>query len=215
MLIQELDARSTTLFSAVRFGNVLGSRGSVIPLFKKQIEHGGPVTVTHPDMVRYFMTIPEAVQLVIQAGAITNGGETFILDMGKPVKISDLAFDLIRLSGLEPNKDINVVYTGIRPGEKLFEEILSKDEGASATKHDRIYVGIPQKVSGERLKRLIAVFERMDETDDVRIELNKIVPSFKWDNGENRTENLRGKELLHASLEMVAALEQKPKMKES
>ncbi|WP_254611524.1 nucleoside-diphosphate sugar epimerase/dehydratase [Paenibacillus sp. JMULE4] len=139
MIIQALDKQSKTQFAAVRFGNVLGSRGSVIPIFKKQIEEGRDVTITHPDMIRYFMTIPEAVQLVIQTGSLANGGEIFILDMGRPVKIADLASDLIRLSGLEPGKDINIVYTGIRPGEKLFEEILSNEEGAIATKHDRIY----------------------------------------------------------------------------
>lgn len=139
MVIQSLAKKSSTRYCAVRFGNVLGSRGSVIPLFKKQIEEGGPVTVTHPEMTRYFMTIPEAVQLVIQAGAMGEKGEIFVLDMGEPVKISDLARDLIRLSGLEPGKDMEIIYSGIRPGEKLFEEVLTTEENANATKHERIF----------------------------------------------------------------------------
>lgn len=149
MMVQSLGQISTTKFAAVRFGNVLGSRGSVIPLFKQQIKDGGPVTVTHPDMLRFFMTISEAVQLVIQAGALTTGGEVFILDMGKPVRISDLANDLIRLSGLEPQTDIKIVYTGIRPGEKLNEEIFTREESATASKHNRIFIGNPSEFSYE------------------------------------------------------------------
>jgi FlaA1/EpsC-like NDP-sugar epimerase len=140
MTIQILAKKSKTRLCAVRFGNVLGSRGSVIPLFKKQIEEGGPVTVTHPDMTRYFMTIPEAVQLVIQAGAMGQKGELFVLDMGDPVKITDLAHDIIRLSGFEPDKDIQIKFTGIRPGEKLFEEVLTSEEGTKTTKHERIFI---------------------------------------------------------------------------
>ena len=143
--------RSTTRFVAVRFGNVLGSRGSVIPMFKSQIERGGPITITHPNMIRYFMTIPEASKLVIQAGAYGKGGEVFILDMGEPVKILDLAEDLIRLAGLEVGKDIEIKFTGIRPGEKLYEELLTASEGITATKNKKIFIAKPEEVNEEEL----------------------------------------------------------------
>ncbi|MGC5324924.1 polysaccharide biosynthesis protein [Brevibacillus sp. SYSU BS000544] len=175
-IVLGLNRSSTTKFAAVRFGNVLGSRGSVIPHFKKQIELGGPVTVTHPEMVRYFMTIPEAVQLVIQAGAIASGGEVFVLDMGQPVKIDQLARDLIKLSGFEPDKDIHIVYSGIRPGEKLYEELLTDEEGTAATKHDRIFIGKPSNISVEelaftlkRLDLLTKKAENSELTDELRV----------------------------------------------
>ncbi len=140
MIVQDYNQKSATRFAAVRFGNVLGSRGSVIPIFERQIKQGGPLTVTHPEMTRYFMTIPEAVQLVIQAGAMTQGGEIFVLDMGEPVKIIDLAKDLIRLHGYYPDKDIKIAITGIRPGEKLYEELFSSFEQTASTLHDRIFI---------------------------------------------------------------------------
>lgn len=140
LIVKEMNMKSQTAFAAVRFGNVLGSRGSVVPIFKKQIESGGPVTVTHPEMTRYFMTIPEAAQLVIQAGAMAKGGEIFILDMGDPVKIMDLAHDMIRLMGYEPEEDIEIKIIGPRPGEKLHEELFTAREQMAATRHDRIFI---------------------------------------------------------------------------
>jgi len=182
MLIQSLDRRSQTKFVAVRFGNVLGSSGSVIPTFKRQIAKGGPVTVTHPDMVRYFMTIPEAAQLVIQAGAMAQGGEIFILDMGKPVKIVDLAKDLIRLSGFEPDVDIKIQFTGIRPGEKLFEELLTAEEGITSTKHSRIFVAKPNVIDVKLLEELTHIVRERGSylTRDEVIELlQTVIPTFR------------------------------------
>ncbi|TMV53019.1 polysaccharide biosynthesis protein [Paenibacillus mesophilus] len=160
MVVQSANAASPTNFIIVRFGNVIGSRGSVLPLFQQQIREGGPVTVTHPDMVRYFMTIREAVQLVIQAGAFTQGGELFVLDMGQPVKIAELARKLIRMSGFEPDRDIPIVYTGIRPGEKIVEELLTEEEGIQATRHDRIWICSPHAMSEQSLS---AVLGRLEE----------------------------------------------------
>lgn len=181
MIVQSMNEISETEFVAVRFGNVLGSNGSVIPLFKKQIEEGGPVTVTHPDVVRYFMTIPEAAQLVIQAGAMANGGEIFILDMGEPVKIMDLAKDLIRFSGFEPNVDIPIKITGLRPGEKLFEELLLDEEGIKATKHDKIYIGKPTYIDYKLLLKSISELGNAAENGedkDIKGYLKSIVPSY-------------------------------------
>lgn len=161
LLIQGYNHFGLTRFAAVRFGNVLGSRGSVVPVFLNQIRAGGPITITHPDMERFFMTIPEAAQLVIQAGALAQGGEIFILDMGKPVKIVDMALDLIRLAGLEPGKDIPVVFTGIRSGEKLYEEILTAEEGLSSTCHNRIFIGKPLDFSWNELLAGIARLEQI------------------------------------------------------
>lgn len=158
MVIQAMDKHSNTEFVAVRFGNVLGSNGSVIPLFKKQIANGGPITLTHKEITRFFMTIPEAAQLVLQAGAYAKGGEIFVLDMGSPVKIYDLACDLIKLSGLEPGIDIEIKVTGLRPGEKLYEELLMAEEGLGSTKHDKIFIGRPLAMDLATLKNR---FEKM------------------------------------------------------
>lgn len=155
-IVKSFAKRSSTRFVAVRFGNVLGSRGSVIPMFKSQIEQGGPITITHPNMIRYFMTIPEASKLVIQAGAYGKGGEVFILDMGDPVKILDLAEDLVRLAGLEVGKDIEIKFTGIRPGEKLYEELLTSSEGIAATKNKKIFIAKPEEVNEEELMAQVA-----------------------------------------------------------
>lgn len=160
MIIQHLDTISSTTYVAVRFGNVLGSRGSVIPLFRKQILNGGPVTITHEKMIRYFMTIPEAVQLILQAGALATSGEIFVLDMGEPVAIMDLATTLIRLSGLQPYIDIDIKVTGMRPGEKLFEELLTDEEGVNATTHQRIFVAKPSQLDTALLDHTIRSFEQ-------------------------------------------------------
>ncbi len=153
-------AKPQQTFVSVRFGNVLGSRGSVVPLFKQQIRQGGPLTVTHPDMERYFMTIPEASQLVLQAASQGENGKIYILDMGEPVKIVDLARDLIRLSGFEPNQDIDIVYTGIQPGEKLYEELTSGAERDSDTAHDKIFIAKFPKLEAAELERTLKKLEQ-------------------------------------------------------
>lgn len=169
IIIQAFDTISNTEYVAVRFGNVLGSNGSVIPLFKKQIAHGGPVTVTHPEINRYFMTIPEAAQLVIQAGAMAKGGEIFVLDMGEPVKIADLAKDLIRLSGYQPEVDIKIEYTGLRPGEKLYEELLMNEIALTSTEHDKIYIEKPADNSIEFVEKSINEFKEVVYKDKEEI----------------------------------------------
>ncbi|MBR1873992.1 MAG: polysaccharide biosynthesis protein [Eubacterium sp.] len=180
MIIQQLNTTSKTEFVAVRFGNVLGSNGSVIPLFKKQIEAGGPVTVTDKRVIRYFMTIPEAVSLVLEAGAIAKGGEIFVLDMGKPVRIDDLARNLIRLSGFEPGVDIDIVYTGLRPGEKLYEEMLMDEEGLKETEHEMIHIGRPLEFDGEAfLSKLDELYRAAyGETDNMKHIVAGMVPTY-------------------------------------
>ena len=181
MVVQMMNRESKTEFVAVRFGNVLGSNGSVIPLFKKQIEAGGPVTVTHPEIIRYFMTIPEAVGLVLQAGYYAKGGEIFILDMGEPVKIDTMARNMIRLSGYEPDVDIRVEYTGLRPGEKLYEELLMKEEGLQETANKLIHIGKPIEMDDEKFKEQL---NRLDaackaETANMKDIVAEIVPTYK------------------------------------
>lgn len=183
MMIQMLNGRSKTNFVAVRFGNVLGSNGSVIPLFKKQIEAGGPVTVTHPDIIRYFMTIPEAVSLVLEAGAYAKGGEIFVLDMGEPVKILDLAENLIKLSGYKVGEDIEIVFTGLRPGEKMYEELLMKEEGMKTTANKMIFVGKPIEFDEAEFETHLNALQEtiLAGEADIRPMVKEIVPTYQYD----------------------------------
>lgn len=188
MIVQSMDRISDTEFVAVRFGNVLGSNGSVIPLFEEQILAGGPVTVTHPEIIRYFMTIPEAVQLLLAAGSMAKGGEIFILDMGEPVKIVDLAKQLIKLSGLIPDKDIEIKYTGLRPGEKLYEELLLNEEGLKKTTNDKIFIGNPIQINIDEFFSQLESLKKIaynNESDRIKEIMGDIVPTY------HRTDNAK------------------------
>jgi len=201
MILQTFNKRSNTEFVAVRFGNVLGSNGSVIPLFRKQIEAGGPVTVTHPDIIRYFMTIEEAVSLVLQAGAYAKGGEIFILDMGQPVKIMDLARNLIRLSGYKPDEDIEIKITGLRPGEKLYEEMLMSEEGLTDTANSLIHVGKPLVFDEEAfLKKLEVLYDlAYSESDDIKSIVEEIVPTYR----EKSEDKIRDKKIKESQFTQI------------
>jgi FlaA1/EpsC-like NDP-sugar epimerase len=186
LVCQSVGKKGTTQFVTVRFGNVLNSVGSVIPLFKRQIAKGGPVTVTHPEIYRYFMTIPEAVQLIMQAGAMGKGNEVFVLDMGEPIKIADLARDLITLSGFEPDKDIKIVFSGLRPGEKLYEELLADGEQVKATLHEKIKVADVGEIDWDALNDKISHFLTSLDTstpDNLVSAVFKLVPEYQPENG--------------------------------
>jgi len=185
LVIQDLNARYATRYVAVRFGNVIGSNGSVIPTFKQQIKKGGPVTVTHKDMTRYFMTIPEASQLVLQAGALGKGGEIFILDMGEPVKILDLAKETIRLSGLKPFEDIEIVFTGMRPGEKLSEELETDKEKLTKTSHSKIFIAQIAPYPCEEIKKALLRIEQLCHAENdaaIRYFLTRLLPEAILEN---------------------------------
>ena len=212
MIIQTFSHYSHTEFVAVRFGNVLGSNGSVIPLFKKQMEAGGPVTVTHPDIIRYFMTIPEAVSLVMEAGAIAHGGEIFVLDMGEPVKIANLAKNLIRLSGYTLGVDMDIVYTGLRPGEKLYEELLTKEEGLQKTPNNLIYVGKPLEFNEVHFLSQLRTLEEAasSESRDVKEIVSEIVPTYTIKPEDKK----RDEEAYQNLLSLGKASHEKPAMEE-
>jgi FlaA1/EpsC-like NDP-sugar epimerase len=197
LYIQSLSTKYRTRYVAVRFGNVLGSSGSVVPTFKRQIAAGGPVTVTHPEMKRYFMLIPEASQLVLQAGAMGQGGEIFVLDMGEPVKILDLAKDLIKQAGLKVGEDIQIEFTGIRPGEKLFEELACDDEMTRPTKHSKIRVWQLNQASEKQIAAMLEILSHVTNGtwEEVAEALRQIVPEYAPGNLPADTENVEAKTL--------------------
>jgi FlaA1/EpsC-like NDP-sugar epimerase len=199
-IVQHMNKISKTKFVVVRFGNVLGSRGSVIPIFKKQIAEGGPITITHPDMQRYFMTIPEASQLVLQAGAMAHGNEIFVLDMGQPVKIVDMAQVLIELSGLVPNKDIKIEFIGKRPGEKMFEELLTAEEETKATKHEKIFIANSRPIDNERLYTTMEVLRRTDDDDTIIKCLMGLIPTYQSERVRAATINKTGFAKNHSAI---------------
>ena len=195
MIVQAKNKVSETEYAAVRFGNVLGSNGSVVPLFKKQIANGGPVTVTHKDITRFFMTIPEAVSLVLQAMSGAEGGEIFVLDMGEPVKIYDMAVNLIKLSGLEPNVDIPIKVTGLRPGEKLYEELLMAEEGLTQTKFDKIHIAKPMEIDMKDIKHKLAELNKLldnctnEQKDEIKKVIGELVPTYRESKGNEVVES--------------------------
>ena len=212
MIIQTFNRYSKTEYVAVRFGNVLGSNGSVIPLFKRQMAAGGPLTVTHPDIIRYFMTIPEAVSLVLEAGAFAKGGEIFVLDMGEPVKIADLAKNLIRLSGYTLGVDMDIKYTGLRPGEKLYEELLVKEEGIQKTENNLIYIGKPLEFDEVHFLSGLRELEEaaMNESLSVKQIVSEIVPTYHI-----RQEDLKRDEEVNKELRELGKLShEKPVMED-
>ena len=212
MIIQTFNRYSKTEYVAVRFGNVLGSNGSVIPLFKRQMAAGGPLTVTHPDIIRYFMTIPEAVSLVLEAGAFAKGGEIFVLDMGEPVKIADLAKNLIRLSGYTLGVDMDIKYTGLRPGEKLYEELLVKEEGIQKTENNLIYIGKPLEFNEVHFLSGLRELEEaaMNESLSVKQIVSEIVPIYHI-----RQEDLKRDEEVNKELRELGKLShEKPVMED-
>ena len=179
MIIEALNRQSQTEFTAVRFGNVLGSHGSVVPLFERQIRSGGPVTLTHPDIIRYFMTIPEAASLVLQAASIAKGGELFVLDMGRPVKIQELAQRMIQLYAPRDDRKVEIVYTGLRPGEKLYEELLLANEGVAKTENEKIFIAQPEVISPAALDDMLSQLQACLDTDgDMLACLHALVPTF-------------------------------------
>ena len=194
MIVQAKNKVSNTEYVAVRFGNVLGSNGSVVPLFRKQIAQGGPVTVTHKEITRFFMTIPEATQLVIQAASRAKGGEIFVLDMGEPVKIYDLAVSLIKLSGLEPDVDIPIKITGLRPGEKLYEELLMSEEGLTTTDHNKIFVARPSNITISELNYKLDLLNEIQygknySVDAIKEIMKRVVPTYKEPEQVNKLED--------------------------